>query len=242
MIDIRAALKANRNGDRKGIYAICSTHPLAIEAAIEQAKLDDTSVLIEATANQVNQFGGYTGMLPSDFLEFIGQIADNKNYPRTNIIAGGDHLGPVCWVDESAEEAMTKALDLIASYVAAGFKKIHLDTSMSCVDDPLCLPDEIVATRAADLCAIAEKTAIETFGKSDLVFVVGTEVPPPGGADHEIETLELTSAQRVKQTNELYRVAFAALDLQDAWSRVVGLIIPVSLIMNQQKHKSLSNV
>lgn len=225
MIDIRTVLKANRNGDKKGIYAICSAHPLVIEAAIEQAKLDNTPVLIEATANQVNQFGGYTGMLPSDFLEFIGQIADEKNFPRTNIIAGGDHLGPVCWVDESAEEAMAKARDLIASYVAAGFKKIHLDTSMSCVDDPLCLPDEIVATRAANLCAVAEKTAIETFGKSDLVFVVGTEVPPPGGADHEIETLELTSTARVKQTIELHRVAFAALDLQDAWSRVIGLVV-----------------
>ncbi len=225
MKDIRDILQANRRGENTGIYAICSAHPLVIEAAIEQAKLDETPVLIEATANQVNQFGGYTGMLPADFLEFIGEIADKIDYPRTSIIAGGDHLGPVCWVDETAESAMEKARTLITCYVAAGFKKIHLDTSMSCADDPVCLPDEVVATRAADLCAVAEQTAIKTFGQSDLVFVVGTEVPPPGGAAEEIEELELTSTQRVKQTIELHRLAFEALGLHNAWQRVIGLVV-----------------
>ena len=125
MKDIRDILQANRCGKNTGIYAIWYAHPLVIEDEIEQAKLDETPVLIEATAKQVNQFGGYTGMLPADFLEFIGKIADKKYYPRTSIIAGGDHLGPVCWVDETAENAMIKAKDLIACYVAAGFKKIH---------------------------------------------------------------------------------------------------------------------
>ncbi|NQY36369.1 MAG: D-tagatose-bisphosphate aldolase, class II, non-catalytic subunit [Alteromonadaceae bacterium] len=225
MKDIRTVLKANRNGENKGIYAICSAHPLVIEAAIEQALQDDTPVLIEATANQVNQFGGYTGMLPADFLAFIGKIADDKGYPRDRIIAGGDHLGPVCWVNETAGEAMQKARDLITAYVAAGFKKIHLDTSMSCSDDPQCLPDDIVAHRAAILCLVAEQTAIETFGKSDLVFVVGTEVPPPGGAAEEIETLELTSVERVKNTLKLHQDAFENLELQNAWQRVIGLVV-----------------
>lgn len=225
MTDIQAVLTANSNGKNKGIYAICSAHPLVIEAAIEQAKQDRTPVLIEATANQVNQFGGYTGMLPKDFLVFIGNIADELNYPRNNIIAGGDHLGPVCWVNENAENAMAKARVLIETYVAAGFKKIHLDTSMSCLDDPTCLPDEIVASRAADLCQVAEKTAIETFGKSDLVFVIGTEVPPPGGATEEITTLELTSPERVQQTLTLHQVAFEKLGLAQAWQRVIGLVV-----------------
>ena len=225
MIDIRAVLKANRNGKSSGIYAVCSAHPLVIEAAIEQAKQDQTPVLIEATANQVNQFGGYTGMQPKDFLEFIGSIADKVDYPRENIIAGGDHLGPVCWVNETANEAMVKARVLIANYVAAGFKKIHLDTSMSCEDDPTCLPDEIVALRAADLCQVAEKKAIEVFGNSDLVFVIGTEVPPPGGAAEEITELELTPTSRVKQTLNLHQTEFEKRGLQQAWQRVIGLVV-----------------
>ncbi|KGJ88400.1 D-tagatose-bisphosphate aldolase, class II, non-catalytic subunit [Colwellia psychrerythraea] len=225
MKEIIDVLKANRNGENCGIYAICSAHPLVIEASIEQALADDSPILIEATANQVNQFGGYTGMLPADFLEFIGKIADSKGYPRERIIPGGDHLGPVCWVDEPAESAMAKAQALIKTYVAAGFKKIHLDTSMGCADDPQCLPDEVVAERAALLCAVAEKTAIDTFGKSDLVYVVGTEVPPPGGAAEEIEELELTPVSRVKQTLALHQNAFAKLGLEDAWQRVIALVV-----------------
>jgi len=225
MKEITDVIKANRNGENKGIYAICSAHPLVIEASIEQALKDDSPILIEATANQVNQFGGYTGMLPADFLEFIGKIADDKGYPRERIIPGGDHLGPVCWVNETAENAMAKAKDLIKSYVAAGFKKIHLDTSMSCIDDPTCLPDETVAQRAAVLCAMAESTAITTFGKSDLVYVVGTEVPPPGGATEEIETLELTPVTRVKQTLGLHQDAFYSRGLEDAWQRVIALVV-----------------
>lgn len=225
MKEIQAVIEANRSGEAKGIYAICSAHPLVIEAAIEQAKEDNTLVLIEATANQVNQFGGYTGMLPADFLEFIGKISDKLDYPRTHIITGGDHLGPVCWVDESAEQAMIKARELIRVYVAAGFKKIHLDTSMSCADDPAIMPDELVAERAAQLCFVAEQTANATFGQSDLVYVVGTEVPPPGGASEEIENLELTPVSRVKQTLSLHQEEFAKLGLESAWQRVVGLVV-----------------
>ncbi len=225
MKQIQAVIEANRKGEGKGIYAICSAHSLVIEAAIEQAKADNTVVLIEATANQVNQFGGYTGMLPADFLEFIGKIADQLDYPRSSIIPGGDHLGPVCWVAEPAEQAMIKARELIKTYVAAGFKKIHLDTSMACADDPEIMPDELVAERAADLCLVAEQTAIATFGKSDVVYVVGTEVPPPGGATEEIEELELTPVSRVKQTLQLHQDAFEKLDLTDAWQRVIGLVV-----------------
>ena len=36
-------------------------------------------------------------------------------------------------------------------YVAAGFRKIHLDCSMSCADDPRTLGDEVIAERAAHL-------------------------------------------------------------------------------------------
>ncbi|TIT82627.1 MAG: tagatose-bisphosphate aldolase, partial [Mesorhizobium sp.] len=56
---------ARRNGSPYGITSICSAHPLVIQAAIRRAVADpDLMLLIEATCNQVNQFGGYTGMTP----------------------------------------------------------------------------------------------------------------------------------------------------------------------------------
>lgn len=225
MSELVEITKGNRQLSTGGIYSVCCAQPLVIEAAIEQAKTDGTSVLIEATANQVNQFGGYTGMTPVDYLAFIGAIADNCDFPRERIIPGGDHLGPVCWTAEGSVVAMEKAEALIYAYVAAGFKKIHLDTSMSCSDDPDALSDEVVAERAARLCAVAEQAAADNFAKSDILYVIGTEVPPPGGATELIEALELTPVDRVGRTLACHKDAFFARGLQSAWGRVIGLVV-----------------
>jgi D-tagatose-1,6-bisphosphate aldolase subunit GatZ/KbaZ len=65
MKGIANIIQDNLNGNRTGVYAVCCAQPLVIEAAIIQAKKDNTPLLVEATANQVNQFGGYTGMYPT---------------------------------------------------------------------------------------------------------------------------------------------------------------------------------
>lgn len=142
-------IRDNRAGKLRGIYAVCTAQPLALEAALLQGKQDGTPILVEATANQVNQFGGYTGMTPADFIPFIKGIAKRVGFPVKDLILGGDHLGPVAWSAEPAGVAMDKARGLVAAYVLAGFKKIHLDTSMACAGDDSVLSDEIVAMRAA---------------------------------------------------------------------------------------------
>ena len=248
MQNIVSIIKNNLSGNGTGVYAVCCAQPLVIEAAILQAKQDSSPLLVEATANQVNQFGGYTGMYPKDFILFIHNIAKSLNFPIEHIIFGGDHLGPVCWVDEPAEKAMNKAKELIAAYVKAGFKKIHLDCSMRCVDDPEILPDETIAQRAAELCQVAENTANESFGTSDLVYVVGTEVPPPGGATEELDELELTSPAEVKATIDIHQQEFYKRNLTSAWQRVIGLVVQpgvefdhTSIIdYNSQKAQELS--
>tara|TARA_R110002073_G_scaffold103980_2_gene235316 strand:- start:413 stop:1690 length:1278 start_codon:yes stop_codon:yes gene_type:complete len=215
----------NRNGVPIGIYSVCSAHPLVIEAAIEQALEDGTPLLIEATANQVNQFGGYTGMRASDFNKFVTDIAQKLNYPANNIILGGDHLGPVCWQEEKSTDAMDKADDLIREYVAAGFKKIHLDCSMGCSDDDTPLSDEIVASRAARLCKVAEEEAHVCFGSSDILYIIGTEVPPPGGTNEEILELEVTDPEHAALTLREHKKAFYEEGLSEAWQRVIGLVV-----------------
>lgn len=225
MNNLRQIIQSNRQGKSTGIYAVCSAHPLVIEAAIEQAKADKTPLLIEATANQVNQFGGYTGMTPQDFYHYVIEIARCADFPQDKLVLGGDHLGPVCWKNETALSAMDKAAQLIRHYVIAGFKKIHLDCSMPCHDDTVPLSTEIIARRAALLCSIAEQAAISEFGTSDIVYVIGTEVPPPGGADHAITSIEVTDPSDASQTLAEHKLAFGLLDLDDAWSRVVGLVV-----------------
>ena len=121
----------HKAGEDLGICSVCSAHPLVIEAALRFDLHTDNKVLIEATSNQVNQFGGYTGMKPADFRDFVLKIAKEVGFPHERLILGGDHLGPNCWQNEPADAAMEKSIALIIAYVAAGFSKIHLDASMS---------------------------------------------------------------------------------------------------------------
>ncbi|MES2255259.1 MAG: D-tagatose-bisphosphate aldolase, class II, non-catalytic subunit [Pseudomonadota bacterium] len=208
------------NGQR-AIPSVCSAHPWVIRAAADQALADGGLLLIEATCNQVNQDGGYTGMRPEGFRDFVQDIAARAGLPADKLILGGDHLGPHVWRKLPASDAMRRAEEMIAQYVRAGFTKIHLDTSMPCAGDPDILPDEIIALRAAQLAKVAE--ASHTGGARPF-YIVGTEVPVPGGASHGHE-LAVTTPQAASRTLAVHKQAFAEAGLAEAWARVVGLVV-----------------
>lgn len=218
-------VEQHKRGKANGIYAVCSAHPLVLESAIRYAQANCTPLLIEATSNQVDQFGGYTGMTPADFRRFVYRLADSFDFPQDMLILGGDHLGPNRWQNLPAEQAMANADDLIKSYVAAGFKKIHLDCSMSCQGDPVPLTDEIVAERAARLAKIAEEACAAQFGESDLVYVIGTEVPVPGGAHETLTELAVTTPDAARATLEAHHHAFEKLGLDAIWPRIIALVV-----------------
>jgi len=227
-------VREHKAGHSVGIYSVCSAHPVVIEAALRQAQARGEPVLIEATSNQVNQFGGYTGMLPADFREYVAAIAQRVSFPMERLLLGGDHLGPNAWTAEPAPVAMERAGEMIAAYVRAGFRKIHLDCSMSCAGDPTPLQDSVVAARAADLCAISEKVWREVGGEAP-VYVIGTEVPVPGGAAEDLGTLAVTSPAAVGVTLEAHRSAFAGKGLQGVWPRVVGLVVQPGVEFDHHK-------
>jgi len=152
---------AQKRGEPRGIVSICSAHPWVLKAAMQE---DMGPLLIEATCNQVNQFGGYTGMTPADFVRYVREIARESHYPFENIILGGDHLGPSVWKNEPAEAALSKAEALIRDYVEAGFVKIHLDCSMRLADDPEGAIDvDVSASRTARLARVAESVSNENL-------------------------------------------------------------------------------
>ena len=225
MKHLTTMVEQHKRGKANGIYAVCSAHPLVLESAIRYAHANRTPLLIEATSNQVDQFGGYTGMTPADIRHFVCQLANSLDFPEEQLILGGDHLGPNRWQHLSAEQAMANADGLIKSYVASGFKKIHLDCSMSCQGDPVPLTDAIVAERAARLAKIAEETCVEQFGESDLVYVIGTEVPVPGGAHETLAELEVTTPDAARATLKAHRHAFEKLGLDTIWSRIIALVV-----------------
>ncbi|WP_320188970.1 D-tagatose-bisphosphate aldolase, class II, non-catalytic subunit [Agrobacterium rosae] len=208
----------------QGIPSICSAHPLVIEASLLHAKRGGHHLLIEATCNQVNQDGGYTGMTPADFRAFVEEIAAKVGFPIEKLILGGDHLGPNPWKDLPAEEAMGKAKVMIAAFARAGFTKLHLDTSMGCDGEPVALPDELTASRAASLAAEAEK-AIEGRDGIAPVYIIGTEVPIPGGAMEELDVLELTTPEAAIKTVDVHREAFKVAGAEEAFARVIGVVV-----------------
>lgn len=212
---------AFHRGAPVGITSVCSAHPVVIEAALRLAKESGQPALIEATCNQVNQDGGYTGMTPAAFREFVERIAARVGLSTDRIVLGGDHLGPNPWKNLPAEEAMAKAETMIAGFAAAGFTKLHLDTSMGCAGEPVALTDEITAERAARLAAVAETHK----GKVDPVYVIGTEVPVPGGALEELHDLAVTTPAAVRKTYQVHRDAFRAADLEGVFSRVIALVV-----------------
>ena len=110
---LKQIVAKQKKGEPVGIYSACSANEYVIEAALECAKRDNACVLIEATANQVDQNGGYTGMKPADFKAFVMNIADQVGVDKDRIFLGGDHLGPLTFASKNEAEAMADAKEQI---------------------------------------------------------------------------------------------------------------------------------
>jgi D-tagatose-bisphosphate aldolase class II non-catalytic subunit len=207
---------------RAGITSVCTAHPTVIEAALSLGIRTGRRVLIEATCNQVNQEGGYTGMTPADFRRFVEAIASRVGLHPSRIILGGDHLGPNPWKHLPEDEAMQRAKAMIEAYTRTGFTKLHLDTSMGCAGEPAALPDEVTAERAAALAKVSEGAA----GNGPApVYIIGTEVPAPGGAHHSLGSLEATRPEAALRTVEVHQKAFNDAGLDAAFARAIGVVV-----------------
>lgn len=223
-------MEKRRQGIKCGIPSYCSANELVLETALHRAKLLGTPVLIEATANQVNQYGGYTGMLPKDFYEMVLKMAEEIGVPEHQIILAGDHLGPLTWQNLPEKEAMEKSVELVYQYARAGFTKIHLDTSMKVADDPEgLLSTETIARRGAKLYQAAMKGYEELKAeKPDAmrpVFVIGSEVPIPGGAQEAEDTLAVTRPEAFQDTVATYKRVFAQSGVADGWNDVIAVVV-----------------
>lgn len=213
-----------RRGTPRGIVSVCSAHPVVLRAALRRGRESGATVLIEATCNQVNHHGGYTGMAPADFAALVERIALEENCPTERIVLGGDHLGPNPWCDRDPDAAMSEAERMVAAYVESGFRKIHLDASMGCAGEPEALGDVATAERAMRLARAAEAAAARAGGEPPR-YVIGTEVPPPGGADHALDAITPTTPEAARRTIEVHRERFGQTGLAEAFSRVIAVVV-----------------
>lgn len=228
MIDM---VRKQKQGQAVGIYSACTANEIVLRSVLQRALACDQPALIEATANQVDQNGGYTGMKPADFAAYVYRLADEMSFPKERLILGGDHLGPLTRTSQSEEQAMAYADELVRQYVLAGFTKIHLDTSMRLADDDqhARLSDEVIAARGARLCKVAEDTWQELKKvKPEVeqpVYIIGSEVPIPGGAQSAEESISVTTPEDCRTTLTTFEDKFRSLGLDSAWERVIGLVV-----------------
>ena len=230
---LKKIVELQKQGKSVGIYSVCSANGYVIEAALKRGLSDGSCVLIESTANQCDQNGGYTGMKPADFKKFVLDIADRNGFDRNRVFLGGDHLGPLTFAGKDEPEAMADAEELIRHYVGAGFTKIHIDTSMKVTSDApdIRLPDEIIAGRGARLAQVAEDTYRQVLEKDPdavpPVYIIGSEVPIPGGAvGSEDNGVQVTKVEDFKNTVAAFEKAFRDAGLgQDVWDRVIGVVV-----------------
>lgn len=229
---LKQIVKAQKEGRAVGIYSCCSANEYVIRAALLKGKKDNSCVLIESTANQCDQYGGYTGMKPADFKAFVEDIAKEIGFDTNKLFLGGDHLGPLTFTSLNEEEAMKEADELIRCYVSAGFTKIHIDTSMRVKDDDVNtrLSDETIARRGARLAKVAEEAYAKLLESDpdaiEPVYIVGSEVPIPGGAQGAVdEGVQVTKPEDFKATLNTFEKAFKDNGLDHAWSNVIGIVV-----------------
>jgi D-tagatose-1,6-bisphosphate aldolase subunit GatZ/KbaZ len=228
ILELKKRLTDNKRGLALGVYSVCSAHKTVLEASMVQAKIDDSFLVVESTSNQVDQYGGYTNMTPKGFVKYVTAIAESLDFPVDRIVFGGDHLGPNAWQGEKAAEAMKKAGVLVKAYTEAGYQKIHLDASMFCADDEgdrnKPLADTVVADRVVALCRIGEDSWKAGSNREKPVYIIGTEVPIPGGARDREAALRPTSRESLRETVRISKRAFLKAGLEDAWNRVIAVV------------------
>lgn len=228
---LKKLVELQKQGKHVGIYSVCSANGYVIEAALKRGKQDGSCVLIESTANQCDQNGGYTGMKPMDFKQFVLGIADEVGFDKTKLFLGGDHLGPLTFAGKNEAEAMADAEELIRHYVGAGFTKIHIDTSMKVNDDDpnTRLSDAVIAKRGARLARVAEDTYHKLLAEQPdaipPVYIVGSEVPIPGGAVGADEGVQVTRVEDFKNTVAAFHQAFLDEGLEQAWDNVIAVVV-----------------
>lgn len=218
-------------GKCKGIASYCTSNPLVIRYLLRIYRKLDLPLLIEATANQVNQFGGYTSMTPAMFSNFVKSIAKEEGFDLNNLILGGDHLGPLVWVKEDQDVAMERATVLVSDFVKAGFQKIHLDTSMKLLGDPdnFYGAPELVAKRGR-LLATACEHSVDVSQNIPPIYVIGSEVPIPGGETSSYsQHVEVTKVSNLQRTLLAYMENFKSLNI---WDRVRAVVVQPGVEFN----------
>lgn len=223
-----------RNDLIEGIPSYCTGNILVIRSLMRlYRKFPNRKLLIEATANQVNQFGGYTGKSPLDFKREVLHEAQLLGFSESKLIFGGDHLGPLVWQDSEPNEAMDRAVDLVREFANAGYQKIHLDTSMPLGEERgKFFSTKTIAERGLRLYKACEQSNTA----NDIAYIIGSEVPVPGG-ETSCNALSVTRPEDAMRTIEIYKTVFyeGGVSEQEFDEKICALVVQPGVEFTKDK-------
>ena len=221
-------VERHKAGEPVGVYSVCSAHPTVLEAAIRRPPRTTATCSSRRRRNQVDQFGGYTGHASGATSATWCSASPTRTASRgTGWCSAATTSGRTAGSARPPSVAMEHAETLIAAYVEAGYAKIHLDCSMSL--------RRRSGRRSPTRWSPSEQRAAAAGGRGDgaggraadaPVYVIGTEVPVPGGA-HETLDASHTDTGRARPGARWQRTAtaFAAVGADDVWPRVMALVV-----------------
>ena len=212
--------------------SFCTSNDDVILSIINFCKKNNLPVLIESTSNQVNQFGGYSKLKPSNFKKKVEKLAKKISFPKKNIIFGGDHLGPLPWKNLDYKIAMDRGEKLVSLYFKSKFKKLHIDTTMKLKNDKVFNKQIIKARSEKILSNLNHKYS------NKLIFILGSEVPPAGG-ERIIRNFNKKKIFEIKSEILLYKKIFQNLNLKNK----LYLVVDTGMSFNDTKvFKSKTNI
>ncbi|PMQ01042.1 MAG: hypothetical protein CBR30_08090 [Dictyoglomus sp. NZ13-RE01] len=206
----------------KRLISICTSNFKVLESVFRYFKEKDTYFLIESTSNQVNQFGGYTGLKPKDFVYKINNLSQKFSFNKFFI--GLDHGGTYPWRNLEISSAMQNAKTLIKESVESGYRKIHLDASYP-LRGELSLSIEEIVKREVELLIIAEETA-QNYNMNP-IYVIGTDVPRPGG--NISEKPKVTPNSEIYEMIDAFKKELSKNSLDKVWDRIVAIVVNLGI-------------
>lgn len=94
---IAQRIREHKQTGRGGVTSVWRASGRDYWQPAKLAQAFDDILLIESTSNQVDQFGGYTGMTPKEFIAYVSKLLHDYGLSAERLVLGGDHLGPNAW-------------------------------------------------------------------------------------------------------------------------------------------------
>ena len=126
---------------------------------------------------------------------------------------------------------MDKAKELVRLFTLAGYTKIHLDTSMRLGSDSPSedLKDETIARRGVELYKVSLEAYEELLKENPKApmpsYIIGSEVPIPGGTQEAEDSIEVTKPDALIHTLEAYKKEFERQGVKEGFANVVAVVV-----------------